>query len=366
MLLLSLGRLTLNKNKESKKLDTPNCILYTSKGSVPHLTPDTLRLLPFDAVKITLEHFLHVRPPPSIEFSGGIHKFLNLEEYLVLFDIRDSFNLEEAPFNTDNSISVNTNQGVKKLTQEEYVKYMNAYKPDIFISMSDDIAIPNPSLKRIKKSEGINIFGVLGGYNNLEERVRFIKEINNFNVDGFVINDFINSKNNTNDNGDEKPSKKWIDLIKESFRHLPINKPRLAYGFEKEILLGIYKGIDLFDTCYPTRLTNSGHALTFTFYNDDNDEITEEKYYIDLWDVKYRNDFAPVSDSCKCYACQNHTKAYLHHLLITHEMLATVLLMRESIDNETFTNRLKIFFNKYRPNIEINDYFEISRDELGN
>ncbi|CAJ0761180.1 17482_t:CDS:2, partial [Entrophospora sp. SA101] len=66
-------------------------------------------------------------------------------EYLVLFDIRDSFNLEEASLNTDNSISVNTNQGVKK--------------------------------------EGINIFGVLGGYNNLEERVRFIKEINNFNVD---------------------------------------------------------------------------------------------------------------------------------------------------------------------------------------
>ncbi len=55
---LRLGRLTLVRNQEQKiLLDTPNCLAYTSRGCVPHLTPDNLRNIPLiEAVSITLEH----------------------------------------------------------------------------------------------------------------------------------------------------------------------------------------------------------------------------------------------------------------------------------------------------------------------
>lgn len=41
----------------------------------------------------------------------------------------------------------------------------------------------------------------------------------------------------------------------------------------------------------------------------------------------YQDDFRPLVDGCGCYCCRNHQRAYLHHLLVTNELLAGVLLM---------------------------------------
>ncbi len=56
---LRLGRLTLIKNQGHKLLllDTPNCLAYTNRGCIPHLTPDNLQNVPLiGAVNVTLEH----------------------------------------------------------------------------------------------------------------------------------------------------------------------------------------------------------------------------------------------------------------------------------------------------------------------
>lgn len=42
---------------------------------------------------------------------------------------------------------------------------------------------------------------------------------------------------------------------------------------------------------------------------------------------RYRGDFRPLVDGCSCYCCKNHKRAYIHHLLVTNELLAGVLLM---------------------------------------
>lgn len=47
---------------------------------------------------------------------------------------------------------------------------------------------------------------------------------------------------------------------------------------------------------------------------------------MNLWAAEYRADKQPLVVSCQCYACQRHTRAYVHHLLQEHEMLAQVLL----------------------------------------
>lgn len=43
--------------------------------------------------------------------------------------------------------------------------------------------------------------------------------------------------------------------------------------------------------------------------------------------TRYRDDFRPLVEGCGCYCCRNHKRAYLHHLLVTNELLAGVLLM---------------------------------------
>ena len=42
---------------------------------------------------------------------------------------------------------------------------------------------------------------------------------------------------------------------------------------------------------------------------------------------RYQDDFRPLVEGCGCYCCKNHQRAYLHHLLVTNELLAGVLLM---------------------------------------
>lgn len=46
---------------------------------------------------------------------------------------------------------------------------------------------------------------------------------------------------------------------------------------------------------------------------------------------RYQDDFRPLVEGCGCYCCKNHQRAYLHHLLVTNELLAGVLLMIHNI-----------------------------------
>ncbi|CAI2180070.1 7122_t:CDS:2 [Funneliformis geosporum] len=315
---LRLGRLTLIKNHEQKVLDTPNCLAYTSRGCVPHLTPDNLSSIPLNgAIIVTLEHFIDVQPPPSTQFPYGIHKFLNFEEYIVFIDVHDPGNLKPKSNNTDKHVSVYTVHGVRQ--------------PDIFASLADNITDEAPSVKRVKRSvdrtlrwlddainhikESTQVFGVLTGHKNQEERIRSAQETAKRNVAGFVLNGKCLGST----------SRECIDILKSSINHLPSNKPRLAYGLgtPEDILLGVSEGIDLFDTSYALEMTNAGNAFVFSLDIKDDIDSFNRQQIISLWDVNYRNDVRPLLAGCQCYSCKNHTRAYVHHLLNTHEMLAT-------------------------------------------
>lgn len=113
-------------------------------------------------------------------------------------------------------------------------------------------------------------------------------------------------------------------------------------GSPKEILECIELGIDLFNTNYPSILTELGYALIFSLnpLNSDSKQenlkrqisINHDKdYFIDkmkinLRDKIYQLDKQPLLKDCQCYSCLNHTKSYIHHLLNTHELLANILL----------------------------------------
>ncbi|CAG8494059.1 5473_t:CDS:2 [Paraglomus occultum] len=371
---LRLGRLSL----ASKILDTPNCILNTVRGSVLHLTPDNLRLLPFQAVGITLEQLypasLDVQPPASTKFPGGAHEFFNLQEYLLYFDIHDPVKQVKARINSDKFISVRTHQGIRQLTLANYLLYMNAYKPDFFAAFSDSLIQKNHGDKRVQKSvdrtlkwlddtldrmeEDANVFGMLGGHNIREERVRSAQETVKRNVAGFVLN--------VSDIGDT--SEERLDLLRTSLNHLPQEKPRLVYGLGTpgDILRAVSEGVDLFDTSYPSEMADNGHAFTFKFATDSNvSDVTTLS--INLWDKSFARDFQPFVTSCECHACQNYTRAYTHHLLIAHEMLASVLLIshnlfvygrfferiRNSIKMKTFDEDMRQFLLRHEGQAQI-------------
>lgn len=118
---------------------------------------------------------------------------------------------------------------------------------------------------------------------------------------------------------------------------LPENKPRylMGVGTPQDLIDGILRGIDMFDCVLPTR--NARHGSFFTY---EGRKIIKNK--------EFEKDEKPLDENCNCYACKNHSRAYIRHLYRCGEGTAQILL---SIHNTQF---LLDFVKKIRDSI-LND-----------
>ncbi|MBE8995398.1 tRNA guanosine(34) transglycosylase Tgt [Microcystis aeruginosa] len=101
---------------------------------------------------------------------------------------------------------------------------------------------------------------------------------------------------------------------------LPENKPRylMGVGTYREMAKAIASGIDLFDCVIPTRFGRHGTAL-----------VRGERW--NLKNARFKEDFAPLDETCACYTCQHFSRAYLNHLIKSGEMLGYILLSLHNI-----------------------------------
>ncbi len=91
---------------------------------------------------------------------------------------------------------------------------------------------------------------------------------------------------------------------------LPEQKPRylMGVGTPVNILENIALGVDMFDCVMPTR--NARHGLLFT-----------RNGILNMRNEKWKNDFSPIDAESDLWVDQEHTKAYLRHLITAGEML---------------------------------------------
>ncbi|MGB0714128.1 MAG: tRNA guanosine(34) transglycosylase Tgt [Gammaproteobacteria bacterium] len=95
---------------------------------------------------------------------------------------------------------------------------------------------------------------------------------------------------------------------------MPADKPRYVMGVGKpeDIVEAVRRGMDMFDCVMPTRNARNAHLFTF-------DGVVR------LRNAKHRSSTEPVDPDCGCYACRNYSRAYLHHLDKTNEILGSRL-----------------------------------------
>ena len=95
---------------------------------------------------------------------------------------------------------------------------------------------------------------------------------------------------------------------------LPADKPHylMGVGTPEDLVYAVERGIDMFDCVMPTR--NARNGWLFTRFGD-----------IKLKNAKFRDDQRPLDESCSCYTCRNFSRAYLHHLNKTGEILGAML-----------------------------------------
>ena len=106
-----------------------------------------------------------------------------------------------------------------------------------------------------------------------------------------------------------------LAMIETVEPHLPTNKPRylMGVGTPDDLLQSVARGIDMFDCVMPTR--SGRHALAFTRFGR-----------INLKNARHADDPRPLDEACSCPACTGYSRAYLHHVFRSQEMISGMLL----------------------------------------
>ena len=117
-----------------------------------------------------------------------------------------------------------------------------------------------------------------------------------------------------------EPTEEMHRIVRQLGPLLPDDKPHylMGVGTLREMAVAVANGFDVFDCVLPTRLGRHGAAL-----------VGGERW--NLKNARFRHDHTSLDPSCPCPACSQHSRAYLHHLIKSEEMLGKILLSLHNI-----------------------------------
>ncbi len=157
------------------------------------------------------------------------------------------------------------------------------------------------------------LFGVVQGAQYEDLRRKAAVDLVKLGFDGFGIGGAIEKEN-------LGTIVRWVN------EELPEDKPRhlLGIGEPDDLFTAVENGADTFDCVAPSRVARSSRVYAMT-----------GRFNVNV--AASRRDFNPIDPECDCYTCAHYTKAYLHHLFKTNEMIGATLC---TIHNERFFVRL--------------------------
>jgi queuine tRNA-ribosyltransferase len=106
-----------------------------------------------------------------------------------------------------------------------------------------------------------------------------------------------------------------FETLEATVPHLPVDRPRYLMGVGKpqDIVGAVQRGIDMFDCVLPTRSGRNGQAFTWSGT-------------LNLKNARHADDGDPLDLGCRCPACRQFSRAYLHHAIKNREIIAAMLL----------------------------------------
>ncbi|MGH8741193.1 MAG: tRNA guanosine(34) transglycosylase Tgt [Burkholderiales bacterium] len=304
------------------RVETPAFMPVGTYGAVKAMAPDELAAL---GAQIVLGNTFHLWLRPGVEVigkHGGLHRFMGWGGPILT----DSGGFQVFSLGALRKIS---EEGVQfaspingdrlHLSPEESMRIQAALNSDIAMVFDECTAYPASQsdaaqsmrlsmrwARRSKESfESCNaLFGIVQGgmYEHLrEESLDALKTIR---FDGYAIGGL--------SVGEPKDERERI--VAHVVPRMPAEQPRylMGMGTPEDIIGAVNAGIDMFDCVLPTR--NARNGWLFTRFGD-----------VKIRNARYRDDTAPLDETCACTACRNFTRAYLHHLQKANEILGARL-----------------------------------------
>lgn len=316
-------------------VETPAFMPVATKGGVKTLASEEVLALGTQAI-IANAFLLYLKPGLEvISRAGSLHKFMNWNG--SIFTDSGGFQMLRENFLAQMSKRGATFRspfdGSRHLfTPEKCVEVQAALGSDVAMVLDDlppygsteeatiaSLQRTHDWARRSKeahKSEKQLLFAIVQGGVFPELRRKSAEALASMDFDGYGVGGLSIGE----------PKAAMLQILEYTNSLLPKEKPRylMGVGSPVEIFESIARGVDIFDSAFPTR--NARHCSVYTRLGSYN--ITRGKY---------AGDFSPLEENCKCFACRSYSRAYIAHLLKVHELLGMRLI---TIHNLHFLQKL--------------------------
>lgn len=304
-------------------VETPVFMPVGTYAAVKTLTPDELRGL---GSRIILGNTFHLMLRPGTEIirdHGGLHEFMGWSGPILT----DSggyqvFSLAGARKITEEGVQFRSpvNGDPVFLGPENAIGIQHALNSDIIMIFDDCTSYPASeqqvresmqlSLRWAKRSHEAHgdhpaaLFGIVQGGMYPALRDESLGGLLDIGFDGYAIGGLSVGE----------PLEEMFSVLSHVVPQMPADRPRylMGVGTPENIVEAVRRGIDMFDCVLPTRNARNGHLFTSTGI-------------VRLRNAENRENRAPIDPACSCYTCRNFSRAYLHHLDKTGEMLGARL-----------------------------------------
>jgi queuine tRNA-ribosyltransferase len=167
---------------------------------------------------------------------------------------------------------------------------------------------------RLEARDGLSgaqaLFGIVQGAAHLDLRRESLSRTVEIGFDGYAIGGL--------SVGEEK--RVMYQVVGELAPQMPSERPRylMGVGTPQDLIECIARGVDMFDCVLPTRNGRTGQAFT-------------SRGKLTIKNARWTTDVRPLDEACACAVCLRHSRAYLRHLYVTGEMLASILLTHHNL-----------------------------------
>ena len=312
--------------------------VFMPVGTQATVKGQTIHTLKATGSRVLLANTFHLllRPGPDVfRKVGGIHRFMNWDGPVLtdsggfqIFSLPGSRRMTEEGATFQSYVDGD----VHMLSPETSIDMQKAIGSDIMMVLDQCIASTAPRAeaeaamqlthrwaRRSLAARGDSpqaLFGIVQGACHADLRKTSAEFLRELPFDGLAIGGLAVG---------ETPAQRY-EFTGVVTEQLPKNLPRylMGVGTPLDILEAVHRGVDLFDCIIPSQLAQRGTVFT-----------SQGKLHLRRSVYKFSEE--PLDPRCRCQACREHSRAYLHHLVKADELLGWHLL---AIHNLTFYHRL--------------------------
>ncbi|MGN6516989.1 MAG: tRNA guanosine(34) transglycosylase Tgt [Rhizomicrobium sp.] len=309
---------------------TPAFMPVGTAGTVKAMLPGQVRETGADVILGNTYHLMLRPGAERIAKLGGLHKFMGWERPILTdsggFQVMSLSKLRKI---TEDGVRFNSHIDGSEhfLSPERAMEIQRLLGSDIQMVLDECPAFPATE-KDIEASLALSMrwaarskaafgeqpghacFGIVQGGIYPHLRQRSAEELKAIGFHGYAVGGLAVGE----------PQSAMFETLDAVVSHLPDDKPRYLMGVGKpdDLVGAVLRGIDMFDCVIPTRSGRNGQAFT-------------REGALNLRNARHADDPSPLDSECRCIACRQFSRAYLHHVVKANEIIASMLLTAHNL-----------------------------------